>query len=72
MNVVFPAAAVSSADGPCAFQADDDTAVVVVIVVVLFVALAGSWLYVKRNYVRKDAVNNPTIASPLLGDLHGL
>ena len=72
LNVVFPVAAVSSADGPRAFQADDDTAVVVVIVAVSAVALAGSWLYVKRNYVRKDAVHNPTIASPLLGDLHGL
>ena len=75
LNVVFPVPAASSPDGPRAFQAGDETAVVVVVVVMVvvsFVVLVGSWLYVKRNYVRKDAVHNPAIASPLLGDLRRL
>ena len=77
LNVVFPVRgavpAASGADaGPRAFQAVNEETAVVAVVVVSVVALAGSWLYVKRNYVRKDAVHNPTIASPLLGDLHGL
>jgi len=63
LNVIFPK---SPAPGTAstASTSTSTTTPIVVVVAVSIISLVGSWLYVRENYVRKDALINP-LTEPL-------
>ena len=72
MNVVFPMSLACPATAPQSTSEPTGAIVVAaVVVVVSIMCLAGSWWYVKKNYVLKDSNCNP-LTDPLYVDFDDL